>query len=131
MALLENFEGWVNGLYEAQDVRVTQYIVKEIKSDNHLIAKRTTCTINSNNLPPFTIVGVNDNPPISKINDGKYLILNKNATAIAFELKKCSFGNVFYNINHFQPQNVIYEQIDKNGTLVTNAHVVTYKNLAA
>lgn len=120
MALLENFEGWTNGLYEAQDVRVTQYIVKKIKSDNHLIAKRTTCTINSNNLPPFTIVGVNYNPPISKINDGKYLILNKNATAIAFELKKCSFGNVFYNINHFQPQNVIYEQIDKNGTLYSS-----------
>lgn len=121
MVLLENFEGWVNGLYNVHDVRVTQYSVKEIKSDNHLIATRTTFSINDYaNFPTFTIVGVNDNPPISKINDGKYLILNKNASALSHELKKCSFGNVFYNINHFQPQNVIYEQIDKNGTFYSS-----------
>ena len=118
--LLKDFGGWSNGLYENSDVRVVQFKVVEIKSDNHLVAIRDDSYDSELNGLPFTIIGINGNTPTGIISDGKYLILNKKSSALAFELKKCSFGNVFYNINHFQPQNVIYEQIDKNGTLYSS-----------
>ena len=118
--LLKDFVGWSNGLYENSDVRVVQFKVVEIKSDNHLIAIRDDSYDSELNGLPFTIIGINGNTPTGNISDGKYLILNKKSSALAFELKKCSFGNVFYNINHFQPQNVIYEQIDKNGTFYSS-----------
>ena len=118
--LLKNFEGWTNGLYSDSDVRVVQFKVEEIKSDSHLIASRVINPDSRLNSLPFTLININGLVPTGIINDGKYLILNKNSSALAFELKKCSFGNVFYNINHFQPQNVIYEQIDKNGNLYSS-----------
>lgn len=117
--LLENFNGWANGLYENSVVRVVQFKVMEIKSDDYLIAERVAPDSILVDLP-FTLINENGLIPTGDLNDNKYLILNKNSSALAFELKKCSFGNVFYNINHFQPQNVIYEHIDKNGTLYSS-----------
>lgn len=46
----------------------------------------------------------------------KYLVVGKKRNVFANQLKNCTFGNIYYNINHFQKNNTVYIHVEDDGT---------------
>ena len=84
--------------------------VKEIKTDTHLVAikKMQACSAFANSGFSQT---TSNNLEENNITDGMFVVLNKSKYALSDEINKCTFGNIYYNINHFQKGNVVYEHV--------------------
>lgn len=116
--ILNNFDKYISNNTDASNVYLSGFSVVSIKSDNHLVATKNNYYGGLDENTGFTVADLYGN-----LLDGRYIILEKSKNALAFELKKASFGNVFYNINYFQPQNIEYEHV-----LVKNNEKIVYKS---
>lgn len=87
----------------------------EVKSDTLLVAVQCEEACDA-----LDAAGFSREQPVSDISesiitDGKFVILEKSKYAISDEIRKCTFGNIYYNINHFQADNVEYEHVAFSG----------------
>ena len=100
----------------SSQVQLTQFTIVELQSDSVLTAVIDPSSTVVVPLPSgFTYVSDAAIVDDSNIHNGIYLLQNKHATALVDQADNCVYGNLFYNINHFQKGNVVYEQVTADG----------------